>query len=90
MAPRTLAANSVSIDIVLQEIREIQCDWIVRKRGEVDLSAAIGHVNGLVDCRLVAGAFDHIVCVDAAKLFDDSSRVLVVDDAIGAECSADR
>src|SRR3954447_5890128 len=81
------APNSVGIDIVLHEMREIHRDWIVRKRGETDFPTAIGHVNSLIDRRFGAGALDHIVGADASrKSLYDLNGILVVDidDAIGA------
>ena len=65
----------------------------MRKRGEADFPAAIGHVNSLIDRCFGAGALDHIVGADTAgELSDDLNRVLVVDidDTIGAELPADR
>jgi hypothetical protein len=72
---------------------EIHRDGIVWKCGKADLPAAIGHMDGLIDRRFVAGAFDHIVGADAAgKLPDDLDGILVVDidDTISAEFLADR
>jgi hypothetical protein len=43
------AANTVGIDVVLHQMREIHRDRIVWKRREADFPAAINHMNGLVD-----------------------------------------
>ena len=59
---------------------------------KADLAPAVGHVDGLVDGRFRAGAFDHIVGADpAGELLDDIYRVLVtdIDDAVGAQFLAD-
>ena len=73
-------------------MREIHRDRIVRKRREADFPAAIGHMNGLVDRRLIARAFDNIVRADTAgELLDNLNGVLVVDidDTVGTEFLAD-
>jgi enoyl-CoA hydratase/carnithine racemase len=81
------ASNSVSVDVVLHEMRDIDRDRIVRKRGEADLAAAVGHVNGLIDRCFGSGALDHIVGAETvSELLDHLNGILVVDidDAIGA------
>ena len=87
------AANAVDVDVVLHQMRDIHRHRFVRKCGQADLAAAIGHVDGLIDRRLGARAFDDIVRADpAGELLDDLDGVLIVDidDAVGAEFLADR
>jgi hypothetical protein len=89
----TFAANAIDIDIVLDEVRDIGRHRLVRERGEADLAAAIGHVNGLIDRGLGACAFDDIIRADpAGELPYDTDRILLsdVDDAVGTELPADR
>ena len=81
----TFAANAVDIDVVFHEMSEIRRHRVVRKCGEADFPAAIGHMNGLVDRGFGAGALDHIIGADpAGELLDDVDRVLVgdIDDAV--------
>src|SRR6201991_3065354 len=85
------AANAVDIDIVLHEMSEIRRHRLVRECREADFSAAIGHMNGLIDGGFGAGALDHIIGADpAGELLDHVDRVLVgdVDDAVRAQLLA--
>ena len=72
---------------------EIYRDGIMRERGEADLAAAVGHVNGLIDRRLGTGAFHDIVGANSAgEPFDDLDGILVIDidGTIGTEVLANR
>ena len=87
------APDTVDINVVAHEMCDVGGHRLVGKRRKADLAAAIGHVNGLVDRRFRAGAFNHIVGADpAGELPDDVDRVLVadIDDAVGAQFLADR
>ena len=61
-----LAANPVDVNVVFHQMREIGRHRVVRKSRQADLSAAVGHVNGLIDGGFGAGALHHIIRADAA------------------------
>ena len=79
----SFAPTSIGIDIVLHEMRDIDRDRIVRKRGEADFSAAVGNVNGLIDRGFGSGALDHVVGADRVININDEDAVEVVKQLTG-------
>ena len=85
-------ANAVDVDVILHQMREIDRNRTVRKCGETDLAAAVGHVNRMIDGGLGAGAFDHIIRTDpTSERFDDVDCIFFgnIDDTVRPELSAD-
>jgi hypothetical protein len=61
------AADAVSVDVDFYEVCDVQCRGIVRECGETNLSAAIRHVDGLIECGFGARTFDDVIRADPAS-----------------------
>ena len=87
-----LAADAVDVDVVAHEIRDVDRDRLVRKRGEAQLAAAVEHACRVVDRVRRGGTFEHVVeTVSAGETPDRLDRILpaYVDHVVGAELAAD-
>src|SRR5215471_15927032 len=86
------AADTVDVDVVAHDLRDIDRRLLVREGCEADLAAAVDHAHRLVDGVGRARALEHIV--DTLAVVEPAhrrNRVLSpdVDDVVGTELAAD-
>src|SRR5262252_2771750 len=86
------AADTVDVDVVAHDLRDIDRRLLVREGGEADLAAAVDHAHRLVDSVGRARALEHIVdALAAVEPAHRRDRVLSpdVDHVVGTELAAD-
>src|SRR5262245_11832804 len=85
-------ADTVDVDVVAHDLRDIDRRLLVWEGGEADLAAAVDHAHRLVDGVGRARALEHIVdALAAVEPAHRRDRVLPpdVDDVVGTELAAD-
>src|SRR5690606_22959339 len=85
--------NAVDVNVVANDVRDIDRHLTVRECSEADLTAAIDHLDRVVEGARRCGAFEHVVnTLAAVQIFHGLHHVIHladIDDVIGTQLLAD-